>query len=228
MTPANAFMPSIQAQPTQDSDAEFLLAEMRHRMKNNLQAIQSLLRITKSRTTSPEARQALSEIELHVGAINGVDGQLLPLGTAHPVALGSHLRRLAANLKDAFGDGANCRFNLNLENLDVDAAAARALGLIFNEAVTNSFKHSGTGFIEIEISLRRDGDGAIMTVADNGLGFDVSAQVHRGGTLLIYRMAQRIPATLSCRSGPDGTHYSLSFPCLAKKHFVSELSAEGR
>jgi len=58
----------------------------------------------------------------------------------------------------------------------MDSRSASAFGLILNELVTNAYKH---GFPEnregtIHVSLRRKENSAILTVEDNGVGFDPS------------------------------------------------------
>lgn len=195
-------------------DAEFLLGEMRHRMKNNLQAVQSLLRIKKSRSDSAEVRQALSEIEAHISALNGVDGDLLAPSRG-PVYLDHYLRRLALQLEGAFAQDwiGKTQIEASFEEVLVRATMASSIGLIVNEAVTNSFKHARpNGDITVSILLRRTNSGFSLLLADDGPGFDAGAGMGRGGTQLMRRLAAKIGATLSCRSDGEGTSYTLDVP----------------
>ena len=192
-------------------DAEFLLGELRHRMRNNLQAIQSLLRIKKSRSESPEVRQALSEIETHITALNGVDGDLMAPSRGL-VYLDHYLRRLACQLDRAFGQDMNgtslmrCAFDEVL----VRPTTASSIGLILNEAVTNSFKHGrADGKTVISVFLRRTDGGFSLVIGDDGPGFDAANSTSRGGIQFMRRLAGKLGGVLSCRSDSRGTVYTL-------------------
>lgn len=127
----------------QNEEKSTLLAELRHRMKNNLQTVQSLLRIQKSRTQNAAVRCELAALETHVAALNGVDGELLALEGDRAIDLAIYFRRLMLKLKEAFHtDCSPLTFRLNLESVIVPCRTAADLGLLINEAVTNSFKHA--------------------------------------------------------------------------------------
>lgn len=64
----------------ENEEKALLLNEMRHRMKNNLQTIQSMLRLEKTNAASQDTKIQLGHIELYIAALNGVDGELLTTG----------------------------------------------------------------------------------------------------------------------------------------------------
>ena len=66
---------------------------------------------------------------------------------------------------------------------------ALALFRVMQEAARNAVKHSGTDFVSV--SLRGDGDGVRLEVADEGAGFDPEAAMKSGGLGLI-GMKERI------------------------------------
>lgn len=200
----------------ESEEKTLLLSELRHRMKNNLQTVQSLLRLQKSRTSNVSARSELAHLEMQIAALNGVDGELLVAEAKQFVDLSSYLRRLLAKLKDAFGaSSALVSFRVDLDAVDVPCRAASNLGLLVNEAVTNSFKHAvPNGATEISVALKLSDKAATLFVGDNGRGFQGSNQRHAGGTILMKRLAERAGATIAQDTNWQGTRYIVRLPVL--------------
>ena len=207
-------------QVTRESEEKsLLLSELRHRMKNNLQTVQSLLRLQKSRTLNLSTKTDLAHLEMQIAALNGVDGDLLVTEAKQSVDLKNYLRRLLAKLKDAFGaSGAPVLFKVDLDAVEVPCHTAANIGLLVNEAVTNSFKHAvPNGATEICVTLKRTNGVAILTVSDDGPGFPKSDHHHAGGTILMKRLAERSHAKVERDSDWPGTRYVVRIPLPASE-----------
>lgn len=198
----------------ESEDKSLLLSELRHRMKNNLQTVQSLLRLQKARTSNIPARNELAHLEIQIAALNGVDGELLVTEATQPIDFGSYLRRLLGKLKDAFGtEDGTVTFRIDLEAIQVPCRTASNIGLLVNEAVTNSFKHAvPNGATEICVSLKRADMSAILSISDDGPGFKRSDGRHVGGTGLMKRLAERARATVERDIDAPGTRYVVRIP----------------
>jgi signal transduction histidine kinase len=86
-----------------------------------------------------------------------------------------------------------------------------ALFRIAQEAVRNATAHGGAR----EVSIRLVGveDGLLLTVADNGTGFDTEARHPGIGLVSMNERAEQIGGTLRIRSTPgSGTHVEVSVP----------------
>lgn len=70
-----------------------------------------------------------------------------------------------------------------------DPDSETALYRIFQEALTNIFRHSGASFVQVELE-RRDG-GIELRVIDDGCGFDVAEAQLRGRNLGLHTMQER-------------------------------------
>jgi len=197
-------------QVTRESEEKsLLLSELRHRMKNNLQTVQSLLRLQKSRTLNLSTKTDLAHLEMQIAALNGVDGDLLVTEAKQFVDLRNYLRRLLAKLKDAFGaSGVPVLFQVDLDAVEVPSHTAANIGLLVNEAVTNSFKHAvPNGATEISVVLKQTDMSATLFVSDNGPGFQGGDQRQAGGTILMKRLAERAGATIERDLEWHGTRY---------------------
>jgi len=83
---------------------------------------------------------------------------------------------------------------------------------ILQEAFTNIIKH--THATVIEVATGTHGDDVVVTVRDNGQGFDVEHPPKGGGKGLSnqVRRAQAIGAEVNWQSGPGGTCFTLRLP----------------
>jgi two-component sensor histidine kinase len=203
----------------ESEEKSLFLAELQHRMKNNLQTVQSLLRLQKTYMSNSAARQELVRLEMHIAALNDVGGELLMPDANQVVDLETYLRRLMGKLKDVFAtEFRPVHFRLELDRIEVPFRAATNIGLLVNEAVTNSFKHAvSKGADEICLTLQKKRRAALLTVSDNGPGFDGAGQEHLGGALLMYRLARRIRAVVERDRQWPGTRYTIRIPLPACK-----------
>ena len=87
----------------------------------------------------------------------------------------------------------------------------RDLLLIFKEAVNNAARHSGCS--RVDIDLRVEGSRLVLTLADNGVGFDTSLESEGQGLMSMRRRAHRLKGTLEIASSAGaGTTVRLSIP----------------
>lgn len=197
----------------ENEEKSLLLAELRHRIKNNFQMTQSVLRLKKSSIADESAKRDFASIETLISALNGVDGELLTADASEPVELSRYLRRLTAKIRHVYASvSGRAKFHIDLQETHVQPRAATNIGLIVNEAITNSFKHAvPRGANEVCLVLNRNGDKINLTVGDNGPGFAFESCVHRGGTSLMGRLAARIPGEITVASDTTGTRYTVAW-----------------
>lgn len=85
---------------------------------------------------------------------------------------------------------------------------------IFNEAMTNVARHAQAG--QVAVALQIEGERFVMSLQDDGVGFDPAAQDRSAlGLLSMTERAREIGAELTIRSAPgQGTRLVLSVPLL--------------
>jgi two-component sensor histidine kinase len=97
--------------------------------------------------------------------------------------------------------------------MEAPAKTAAHLGLLINEAITNSFKHAvPRGATEIALSLAKLDSGLILTISDNGPGLEDADPRHVGGTGLMRAFARGLRATLETGGGGGGMRYVVKAP----------------
>jgi len=88
------------------------------------------------------------------------------------IDIATYIHKLLQSLEDNFGTSGHILFILNGEPINLSLSHAIPLGLIINEAITNSIKYAfpGNGKGEIAISMTHDGRNITLELADNGIG----------------------------------------------------------
>ena len=140
-----------------------LAQEIHHRVKNNLQAVASLLRL-QARAEHVDARKALQDSVNRVLAIAAVH-EVLTEHREDDVDLGELVDRLRAMLVQGIGAGKDV--TAELEPVSLAGQQATAVALVFTELFQNALEHGGS---HVSIALaQRDGEVA-LTIADDGKG----------------------------------------------------------
>jgi signal transduction histidine kinase len=94
---------------------------------------------------------------------------------------------------------------------------------VVQEALQNAVKHGGAHHVSVE--LRGDPSGLALTIADDGIGFDVDEAYQKGlGLRSMYERLESIGATLKIASRPGvGTRLEITAPLPALKGSLGEM-----
>jgi len=158
----------------QKNQIHFLNQELNHRVKNNLAFMTALLGMQSRRTDSAEAKQVLSESENRLKALALVHAQLFQCDKDTDINLKTYLDEIISYLREIFRNE-DTRLTIRTELIDyqINAEDAMRLGLIINESVTNSVKHTFTDVTnpQITITTSINASGKLtLNYADNGPG----------------------------------------------------------
>jgi len=121
-------------------------------------------------------------------------------------------------LRESYSMRENIAFSLQIENIELNHAKAITLGLILNEAITNSIKYAFTETEEgkIAISLVHISDSQIMlSIADNGKGLPSDFDQKMGtsmGMEMLQGLTDDLGGSLSIETN-SGTHIKVIFGC---------------
>jgi two-component sensor histidine kinase len=186
-------------------EKEVLLREIHHRVKNNLQVIQSLLKMQSRLLPEGQIRAALASTIQRVRAMALLHEGLYQRTDLARIPLADYLRDLFNGIEaSSVAEPGQVRLRLDSDDIQLTLDTAAPFGLLANELMSNCFKH---GFPdgrrgEIEISIHRV-DGIVhMVVKDDGIGipqhFDASASASMGlklATSLAHQLGGRLQFT---------------------------------
>lgn len=173
-------------------EKEWLMKEIHHRVKNNLQIVSSLLNTQSSYLTNEDALTAIRDSQNRMQAISIVHQKLYQSENLSTINLENYIEELAQNIQNSFHAAGRVRFSFQLADIYLTTADTVPLGLILNEAITNSVKYAfapgETGVISISMSETREGQYRLV-IRDNGKGlpplFDAGSCSSLGINLMV-------------------------------------------
>ncbi len=167
------------------NEKEWLLKEVHHRVKNNLQTVVSLLE-SQSAYLQSDALLAIQDSQNRVHAMSLVHQKLYQAENVTSINMAAYLPELVNYLIDSF-NARHIHFKLDIEQVELDVSQAIPVGLIVNEAITNAIKYAFPGersSKQISILMKQSADKKIvLTVSDNGIGLPVGFDMNRNGGL---------------------------------------------
>jgi two-component sensor histidine kinase len=197
-TPAS---PPLQAG---SDDVELQMLELRHRMKNILAIVQSLVNQTlRDGVEIGAARQLLS-------------GRLVAIGHAVDLLLGEGWRaaRLDRLIQSALASASE-RVRLTGPEVEIGPSAALMLGILFHELECNAIKYGALSKLDGRVSLSwwlEDGKRLALTWTEQD-GPHVEAPAAAGfGSKLITRVAARFGGQADADFRPEGLRWRLTLP----------------
>ncbi|MFS8056688.1 PAS domain S-box protein [Rhizobium sp. BR 317] len=200
-----------------ETQQRMLLNELNHRVKNNMQMLQSLLSSAARRSKSEEARQILEDATGRISAMAAAQRVLYDTIDATKFSLPQFLDAVCAAVEQTLPSYAKITRKADAGELPNDAAMP--LALIINELVTNAFKHGGTGEDEfnVRVSLLQEEGGDVLSVEDDGPGFELNSVRQRSsGLRLVEGLARQLGATFTVSSGST-TRCSVAFSRMAER-----------
>jgi two-component system, sensor histidine kinase PdtaS len=210
-------------------EKEWLLKEIHHRVKNNLQIVISLLNSQSAYLDNEAAISAISNSQHRMHAMSLIHQKLYQTDGVNTINMQWYCRELTNYMEDCFSTQHKINFKLDVTPAEFDVAQAVPVGLILNEAVTNAIKYAfpdgRKGKITIE--LKPEDDEYVLTIADNGIGlpedFDIDTTDSLGMNL-INGLSQQLGGILTCENC-DGLKYSIRFNAESQLHNRVEIPA---
>lgn len=201
------------------ADKEWLLKEIHHRVKNNLQIIMSLLNSQSVYVDDNAALMAINDSQRRVQAISLIHQKLYQSENTSSIEMPQYIDELISYLKDSVDTGNRIVFEQDIESIQLDVAKAIPLGLIINEGIVNAIKYAFPDEQKglVRISLKQDGpDYLLLDIIDNGVGLPSDVQLSKQDSLgfsLMQGLTRQLDGIFTIQSD-RGLHISIRFSAL--------------
>lgn len=178
-------------------EQKVLLAEVNHRVKNNLAIIISLLNMQRNISDNEETKESLLDIHDRVMSMALVHEKMYKNKNKNTIELESYITDLVSEIRNSIDINRNIDYTIDIEPLNLEVTTVIPLGLILNELITNAMKHAfkDNKTPKILISVKRIHEiNFELIVHDNGVG--ATTEVLKGknglGVDLIQSLCEQI------------------------------------
>ena len=154
-------------------EKEVLLREVYHRVKNNLQVIQSLLKMRARTLLTGEMRDMMTDTIQRVHAMALVHERLYQMDDLAHLSLSGYLHDLFEGaLSSSSLQRGQIQIALDAEEIQLTLDGAIPFGLLINELLSNSLKHGFPGGRtgSVNVSIHRVPGAVHLVVQDDGIG----------------------------------------------------------
>lgn len=199
--------------------ALLLLAELNHRVDNEVQAALAALRLARRGLAGGEPVRFIEEAAVRLQCFGTVHQLLDRQRSQAPLARRLEALCLATSL--AKGETLGTHIRLRLDDVATDEETAWTICVVAFELMTNAFKHAFPGGPPgvIGVVLQQDGGEVILTVTDDGVGMggegrsaEAVWQAPGFGSGIVTRLADHLGGSVTRVSGPVGTVATFSAP----------------
>jgi two-component sensor histidine kinase/Tfp pilus assembly protein PilF len=183
-------------------EKEWLVREVHHRVKNNLQMVISLLNIQSSYLDNDAAILAIKDSQRRMQAISLIHQKLYQDNNVSVIDMPAYINELITYLKEMFISATWIYFEQDVAPVQLDVAQAIPVGLILNEVIINSIKYAfdqnDTGVIRVSLRATDD-QHLVLIVSDNGKGLPENFNAFEGRSLgmsLVTELVKQLEGSL--------------------------------
>ncbi|MEO3403369.1 sensor histidine kinase [Mucilaginibacter sp. CAU 1740] len=197
-------------------EKEWLIKEIHHRVKNNLQIVISLLNTQSAYLNDDKAHAAIRESQHRMQSIAFIHQKLYQSESRALIEAHVYINELIDYLSQSFDIGRRICFEKNLTDLELDVSRAVPIGLILNEAITNSIKYAFPNEIDgcISVSLCCVEENSFrLSISDNGVGLPDGFEMAKCRSLgmnLMRGLCKQIGSSLILKND-NGVSISIDF-----------------
>lgn len=198
-------------------EKEVLLAEIHHRVKNNLAVITGLLELQAYNTSSDEATDVLQTSQMRINSIALIHEKLYQNENLSEISFDVYIKQLSDVIVESMQlAGVKVDIEIDAEPIELTVNQAIPCGLILNELITNAHKHAFPNREQghIKIGLESGGSTITLKVQDDGIGIpdDMSLQNPQSlGIKLIRTLSKQLNGEAEFCNTASGAEFQLTF-----------------
>ncbi|MBD3617097.1 MAG: PAS domain S-box protein [Gracilimonas sp.] len=199
-------------------EKETLLAEVHHRVKNNLSVLMGLLQLQAADEENEEVLARLFDSVARIHTMASIHEQLYQTSNFSSIELGERIKLLVLDIQKSFQSKTKVEIDFQCEPVELEVSRALPCSLVVNEVITNIFKHAfkgkDKGKIKIELSRTDVSDFMRLAISDNGSGLPENFNPEESNSLglrLIDMLSEQMKSEYYFENLKEGTAFTLLF-----------------
>lgn len=210
-------------------EKNILLAEIHHRVKNNLAVVSGMMELQAYNETDERVRQKLYASTGRIQTMATIHELLYRSASFKNLRLDKNIKQLITNITNTYNISIDLKVSYNMEPVELSINDAIPCSLIVNEVVTNVMKHGygnkGSGLLDV--TLKKKDDSVTLKIRDDGKGlpddFDEAGNGSSLGMELIQTLTKQLRGKYSYTPLDRGVEFRLVFNKSDKKGIGSNL-----
>lgn len=191
-------------------EKETLLAEIHHRVKNNLAVVSGMMQLQAFESHNRSVQEQLYDSVVRIKTMATVHELLYQSNSFSQLDFSDTLKKLVQNVSDTLQSEDEVIVEFNSVPVKLNINQAIPTSLIVNEVITNAFKHAFNGIddCKITINLEQNSEDVSITIIDNGTGMpdDISSSKESSlGFHLINLLSDQVNASKVYKNNENGT-----------------------
>lgn len=196
-------------------EKEILLKEVHHRVKNNLQIINSILNLQSSYVTDKKTLEIINESQNRIRSMAYIHESLYQTNNFSSINFKDYIENLITNLTYSYQVGNKIKVVKNIKNIELALDQAIPCGLILNEIITNALKYAypKNNKGDIIISIKEENNKVEIIIEDYGVGLPLNFDIETSESLglsLVHTLVDQIDGELIVNSD-GGTKFLIIF-----------------
>lgn len=200
----------------QNDEKTNMLKEIHHRVKNNLQVVNSLLRTQVSKVEDKNVIEMFKKAQSRVVSMALLHEKMYKSENLKNIDVQEHFTLLISDLIKTYSVNKNIKLDINIEKVRIGMKTMVPLGLIVNEFISNSLKHAfkDTTIGTLTVTLKKiEPRKYELIIGDDGIGISIEAfenSIDTTGSRLTQAFVKQLKGSLEILPG-KGTKFKILF-----------------
>jgi len=200
----------------QNDEKTNMLKEIHHRVKNNLQVVNSLLRTQVSKVEDKNVIEMFKKAQSRVVSMALLHEKMYKSENLKNIDVQEHFTLLITDLIKTYSVNKNIQLDIDIEKIAIGMNTMVPLGLIVNEFISNSLKHAfkNTTVGTLTVKLKKiEARKYELIIGDDGVGISIEAfenSINTTGSRLTQAFVKQLKGSLEVLPG-KGTTFKIIF-----------------